>query len=46
MYCLVYHHALFTRFVVSEGRINVCAMKDEGYNTVETLNKNKLLFRF
>lgn len=32
-HCLVYHHALSTRFIVSEGRINVCAVKDEGYNT-------------
>ena len=44
MYCLVYHHALSTRSVVSEGRINVCAMKDEGYNTVEILKKKITFF--
>lgn len=40
-YCLVYRHDLSTRFIVSEGRVNVRAMKDEGHNTVEILKKNK-----
>lgn len=44
MYCLVYHHVLSTRFIVSECRINVCAMKDEGYNTVEILKKNYFFY--
>jgi len=42
MHYLVYHHALSTRFIISEGRINVCAMKDEGYNTGEILQKNPI----